>query len=32
VRDAKKEQTAYDVQMKEAGWEGNVDDELSATA
>ena len=33
VREAKKEQVAYDEQMKkEAGWEAEADDELGATA
>jgi hypothetical protein len=33
VREAKKEQAAYDEQMKkESGWEADADDELSATA
>ena len=33
VREAKKEQAAYDEQMKkEAGWEADADDELGATA
>jgi hypothetical protein len=33
VREAKKEQAAYDEQMKkEAEWEEDVDDELGATA
>jgi hypothetical protein len=33
VREAKKEQAAFDEQMKnEAGWEVDVDDELGATA
>jgi hypothetical protein len=33
VREAKKEQAAYDEQMrKEAGWENDPEDELGATA
>jgi hypothetical protein len=33
VREAKKEQAAYDQQRKkEAGWEADVEDELNATA
>jgi hypothetical protein len=32
VREAKKEQAAYDEQMKKEGWEADAEDELSATA
>ena len=33
VREAKREQAAYDEQMKkQAGWEADAEDELSATA
>jgi hypothetical protein len=33
VRNAKKEQEAYDEQLKnEAGWEADAEDDLSATA
>jgi hypothetical protein len=32
VREAKKEQAAYDEHMKKEGWEADAEDELSATA